>query len=91
LIIGYIKPAFVTIVLAVCSIVAIICVAALLSRGKQLNVQRCNHVFNAPVMDEKLIGYGWNFPYTGKVKCPKCGNKRSRRSYNKVEKLIKKA
>ena len=65
--------------------VAIIGVVALLGRGKQLKCPDCNHVFNAPVMEVKSSGLGWALPYMGRVKCPKCGNQRSRRDYSKVE------
>ncbi|MCL2359636.1 hypothetical protein [Candidatus Bathycorpusculum sp.] len=63
----------------------IIGVVALLNRGKQLKCPECAHVFNAPVMEQKLSGLGWTFPYMGTVKCPKCGHSRARRDYNKVE------
>jgi len=65
--------------------VVIIVVGVLLSRGKQLRCPDCDHVFNAPAMEEKLSGLGWALPYTGLVKCPKCGNRRSRRDYNKLD------
>jgi ssDNA-binding Zn-finger/Zn-ribbon topoisomerase 1 len=63
----------------------IIVVGALLSRGKQLRCPDCEHVFNAPIMEEKWSGLGWTLPYMGIIRCTKCGNKRSRRDYNKVE------
>ncbi|MCL1976877.1 MAG: zinc-ribbon domain-containing protein [Candidatus Bathyarchaeota archaeon] len=75
----------VIVVLTLSIFVAIIGVVALLNRGKQLKCPDCNQVFNAPVMEEKLSGLGFTFPYTGVVKCPKCGNKRSRRDYKKPE------
>jgi endogenous inhibitor of DNA gyrase (YacG/DUF329 family) len=64
---------------------AVIGVVALLNRGKRLMCPECAHVFNAPVMEQKLMGFGWTFPFMGTVKCPKCGNSRARRDYNKVE------
>jgi hypothetical protein len=41
-------------------------------------------------MDQKLSGFGWSVPYLGTVQCSKCGVKRSRRDYNKVEHQNKK-
>jgi len=64
-------------VLPLVVLVVVVVVVALLSRGKQLKCPDCEHVFYAPVMEEKLSGLGWTFPYMGSVKCPKCGNKRS--------------
>jgi len=72
-------------VLPLVILVVVVVVVALLSRSKQLKCPECEHVFNAPIMEEKISGLGWTFPYMGRVKCPKCGNKRSRRDYNKVE------
>jgi uncharacterized C2H2 Zn-finger protein len=72
-------------------IVVIIAIGVLLNRGKQLKCPDCDYVFNAPVMEQKITGLGLTFPYMGTIKCPKCNVKRSRRDYNKVEKLIKKA
>jgi len=70
---------------------AIIVVGVLMNRGKQLKCPDCNCVFNAPVMEKKITGLGLTFPYMGIIKCPKCNVERSRRDYDKVEKLIKKA
>jgi uncharacterized C2H2 Zn-finger protein len=71
-------------------LVIIFAVGVLLSRGKQLKCPDCNRVFNAPFMEEKRWGGGWTFPFMGAVKCPKCGNRRSRRDYIKVEEQIEK-
>ncbi|MCL2643064.1 MAG: hypothetical protein FWD52_06105 [Candidatus Bathyarchaeota archaeon] len=82
-----------TIVIVVLTLVVfgvIVVVGVLLSRSKQLKCPDCEQVFNAPIMEEKLLGFGWTFPYTGTIRCPKCGNKRSRRDYNKVERPTKK-
>jgi len=59
-------------------------VVALAGRGKQLKSPDCGTVFAAPAMDVKRSGGGWTFPYLGKVKCPKCGESRSRRDYQKA-------
>jgi len=72
-------------VLPLVVLVVVVVVVALLSRGKQLKCPECEHVFNAPVMEEKISGLGWTLPYMGRVKCPKCDNKRSRRDYNTVK------
>jgi ssDNA-binding Zn-finger/Zn-ribbon topoisomerase 1 len=80
----------VTSVLVIVVFVVIIAVGVLLSRGKQLKCPDCEHVFNAPIMEEKTMGFGLTFPYLGTVRCPKCGNKRSRRDYIKVEQQTKK-
>jgi predicted Zn finger-like uncharacterized protein len=52
-------------------------------RGKQLKCPECGTIFKAPIVDNKVSGLGWTFPYTGRVKCPKCGQSRSRRDYLK--------
>ncbi|MDR0461040.1 MAG: hypothetical protein LBH62_06385 [Nitrososphaerota archaeon] len=67
------------------AIVVAFAVSALLGRGKQLRCPDCEHVFKAPAMEEKWSGLGLTLPYMGVIKCPKCGNKRSRRDYNKIE------
>lgn len=59
--------------------------SGLLSRGKKLKCPACGAEFAAPAFDEKVSGLGWTFPYTGLVKCPRCGEKRSRRDYLKPE------
>lgn len=67
-------------------IAVIVVVAVLLSlsvRGKKLKCPECGTVFSAPLVDQKISGLGWTFPYTGRVKCPKCGESRSRRDYLK--------
>jgi uncharacterized C2H2 Zn-finger protein len=71
------------VVLVVLVIISI--VGVLLSRGKKLKCPDCENTFTAPILDEKLMGLGYTIPYLGLVRCPKCGNKRSRRDYNKVE------
>jgi ssDNA-binding Zn-finger/Zn-ribbon topoisomerase 1 len=72
-------------------IVVIAVVGILLSRGKQLKCPDCENTFTAPIMEEKLTGLGYTLPYMGIVRCPKCGNKRSRRDYNKVERQTEKS
>jgi uncharacterized C2H2 Zn-finger protein len=59
-------------------------VLALSARGKKLKCPDCGTVFSAPMMDQKISGVGWTFPYTGRIKCPKCGALRSRRDYQKA-------
>jgi ssDNA-binding Zn-finger/Zn-ribbon topoisomerase 1 len=66
-------------------LVLIVVIAVLLNRGKHLKCPDCEHIFNAPVMEEKISGLGWTFPYAGRIKCPKCGKSRSRRDYDKPE------
>lgn len=72
--------------LPVVVIVAVVVVVAVISRrgGKSLKCPDCGEVFRAPAMDEKLGGMGWTLPYTGRVACPKCGARRSRRDYETV-------
>jgi uncharacterized C2H2 Zn-finger protein len=64
-------------------IVALLAVA-LAGRGRRLKCPDCGTVFAAPAMDTKRTGMGWTFPYMGRVKCPKCGESRSRRDYQKT-------
>jgi hypothetical protein len=64
-------------------IVAVVLVA-LAGRGKLLKYPDCGTVFAPPAVDAKRSGMGWTLPYTGSVKCPKCGEKRSRRDYQKA-------
>jgi uncharacterized C2H2 Zn-finger protein len=71
--------------LIVGGVIVILFVAlALLTRGKELKCPDCGTVFKAPAMDEKRSGLGWTIPYLGYVKCPKCGERRSRSDYQKV-------
>ncbi len=78
-------PVFISAVALVVVIVAILAVAlALAGRGKRLKCPDCGTVFAAPAMDNKRSGLGWTLPYTGTVKCPKCGESRSRRDYQKA-------
>jgi len=64
-------------------VVAAIAVPPLLARGKRLKCPNCGTVFSVPIMDEKRHGFGLNFAYTGKITCPNCGQRRSRRDYQK--------
>jgi uncharacterized C2H2 Zn-finger protein len=77
-----------TFVFAVLGIVAIVVIAFVLmglsTRGKKLKCPDCDTVFPAPAMDLKRSGLGWTFPFTGVVKCPKCGQMRGRRDYQKA-------
>jgi predicted RNA-binding Zn-ribbon protein involved in translation (DUF1610 family) len=59
-------------------------IVAFAGRGKKLKCPNCGTVFPAPLMDNKFSGLGWTFPYMGRIKCPKCGESRSRRDYQKV-------
>ncbi|MDR2707621.1 MAG: hypothetical protein LBB87_02585 [Nitrososphaerota archaeon] len=72
-------------------IATLIAIGVILSHGKQLKCPDCERIFNAPIMEEKYTGFGWTLPYMGNITCPKCGNKRSRRDFNKVEKQTEKA
>ncbi|MCL2476273.1 hypothetical protein [Candidatus Bathycorpusculum sp.] len=79
------NPVLIIVTVIIVVLVLIIVLAAVLNRGKQLKCPDCEHVFNAPIMEEKISGLGWTFPYAGRIKCPKCGKNRSRRDYNKPE------
>ena len=37
---------------------------------KMLKCPKCGFVFKAPLMDKKIFGYGWTFPYLGVIECP---------------------
>jgi uncharacterized C2H2 Zn-finger protein len=74
----YVGPLVIGVVL----IVAIVAVA-LAGRGRKLKCPDCGTVFEAPSMDLKRSGVGWTIPHMGVVKCPKCGESRSRRDYQK--------
>jgi uncharacterized C2H2 Zn-finger protein len=65
-------------------IVVVFGVLALMTRGKMLKCPDCGTVFASPAVDQKRSGLGWTFPYAGVVKCPKCGQTRSRRDYQKA-------
>jgi len=65
-------------------VVAVVGIVALVGRGTKLKCPDCGTVFSAPLMDNKFSGLGWTLPYTGRVKCPNCGESRSRRDYQKV-------
>jgi ssDNA-binding Zn-finger/Zn-ribbon topoisomerase 1 len=41
----------------------------------------CGKVFKLPLMDMKMIGFGFSPPYLGVVECPDCKNKLGRRKY----------
>ena len=64
-------------------VVAVVLVS-LAGRGRQLKCPDCGNVFTAPAMDVKMSGLGWTLPHMGNVKCPKCGQSRSRRDYQKA-------
>ena len=64
--------------------IVVVDVLAVALAGKSLKCPNCGTSFGAPAMDAKRSGIGWTFPYLGKVKCPKCGETRSRRSYQKA-------
>ncbi|HVB95495.1 MAG TPA: hypothetical protein VND41_02700 [Nitrososphaerales archaeon] len=64
-------------------LVAIVAVA-LAGRGMRLKCPDCGTVFSAPAVDTKRSGIGLTLPYMGKVKCPKCGESRSRRDYQRA-------
>ncbi len=72
---------FLPLVLIVFSAVIIM----LSGRNRKLRCPDCETVFNAPAMDNKRSGMGWTLPYMGAVKCPKCGETRGRRDYQKVK------
>jgi uncharacterized C2H2 Zn-finger protein len=72
--------------IVVAVLVVVIVAVALLNRGKQLKCPKCGQVFKSPLMDDKMLGAGWTFPYLGTVKCPRCGVELSRREYSKVTK-----
>ena len=59
-------------------------VVFLAGNSKKLKCPGCGTVFAAPSVDIRKSGAGWTLPYMGKVKCPKCGESRSRRGYQKA-------
>ena len=65
-------------------LVIVFLVPVLLNRGKWLKCPDCGNVFKAPAMDERYTGIGLSPPGLGRVTCPKCGEKRSRRDYQSV-------
>lgn len=69
------------IIVAIVVAVPVVVVTAL-NRGKRLKCPKCGNVFKAPFFDEKMIGFGWTFPYLGNVECPHCHGVRSRRAYS---------
>jgi predicted RNA-binding Zn-ribbon protein involved in translation (DUF1610 family) len=79
-------PAFIGIVTIVIIFAAIV-LMALAGRGRKLKCPDCGTVFSAPGMDNKRSGMGWTLPYMGGVKCPKCGESRSRRDYQRPPSL----
>jgi uncharacterized C2H2 Zn-finger protein len=65
--------------------ILIIFVAASLLAGRQmLKCPECGNVFRSPRVETKRSGLGWTLPYMGKIKCPKCGESRGRRDYQKA-------
>jgi predicted Zn finger-like uncharacterized protein len=76
--------------LAIIAVIAFV-VLGLAVRGKMLKCPECGTVFKAPMVDNKRSGLGFTFPYVGVVKCPKCGQSRSRRDYLKPATATEKA
>lgn len=54
-------------------------------RSKMLKCPNCGTVFPPPAFDNKRSGVGWTLPHMGSVKCPKCGESRGRRDYQKIK------
>ncbi len=52
---------------------------------KMLKCPKCGHVFKAPKMDRKSIGYGFTLPGLGVIGCPKCGYTAPRREFEEVK------
>jgi len=65
-------------------LLAVFLVPILLTRGQWLRCPDCGETFKAPAMDQRYTGIGLSPPGLGRVKCPKCGQMRSRRDYQKV-------
>ena len=72
------------VVILLAALVLVFLVPALLTRGKWLKCPDCGEVFKAPMMDQRYTGIGLSPPGLGRVKCPKCGQMRSRRDYQKA-------
>jgi uncharacterized C2H2 Zn-finger protein len=74
---------FLLILVPVAIIALVFLVSMLAVRGRELKCPECGTVFKGPMADNKRSGLGSTFPYTGVVKCPKCGQSRGRRDYLK--------
>ena len=71
-------------VIAPVALVLVFLIPVLVSRGKWLKCPDCGEAFKAPLVDQRYTGIGVSPPGLGRVKCPKCGQLRSRRDYQKV-------
>ncbi len=48
---------------------------------KMLKCPNCGYTFKAPLMDRKIIGYGWDLPGLGVIVCPKCNYTAPRKEF----------
>ncbi|MDG7007141.1 MAG: hypothetical protein JRN06_02720 [Nitrososphaerota archaeon] len=71
-------------VIAPIAVILAFLIPILAARGKWLKCPDCGEAFKAPAVDQRRTGIGVSPPGLGSVKCPKCGQLRSRRDYLKV-------
>jgi uncharacterized C2H2 Zn-finger protein len=66
-------------------VIVLVAVVLVFAGRRKLRCPNCGNVFSAPSMDNKNSGLGLTLPFMGKVKCPKCGESRPRRDYQKPD------
>ncbi len=49
--------------------------------AKFLKCPNCSFVFRAPMMDKKILGFGFSPPGWGVVECPNCKQDKARQFY----------
>jgi DNA-directed RNA polymerase subunit RPC12/RpoP len=65
--------------------VVLVLFSVLASRNTELKCPNCSATFQAPISDQKITDLGFTFPNIGVVACPKCGEKRHRKDYEKIK------